>query len=45
MPIVLDEFQWMANDRSGIVSDLKLIWERYLCRMPGVSLVLCGSIA
>jgi len=43
--VVLDEFQWMANYRAEIVSDLKLVWEQYLSRIPGVSLILCGSIA
>jgi len=43
--VVLDEFQWMANYRSAIVSDLKLVWEQYLSRIPGVHLILCGSIA
>lgn len=43
--VVLDEFQWMANYRSAIVSDLKMVWEQYLARIPGVSLILCGSIA
>ncbi|MBT3378475.1 MAG: ATP-binding protein [Lentisphaerae bacterium] len=43
--VVLDEFQWLANYRSAAVSDLKMVWEQYLSRIPGVSLVLCGSIA
>jgi uncharacterized protein len=43
--VVLDEFQWMANYRSAIVSDLKMVWDQYLSRIPGVSLILCGSIA
>ncbi|MFH0946279.1 MAG: ATP-binding protein [Planctomycetota bacterium] len=43
--IVLDEFQWMANYRREIVSDLKMIWDQYLSRIPGVKLILCGSIA
>ena len=28
--IFLDEFQWMANYRREMVSDLKLVWEQYL---------------
>ncbi len=43
--VVLDEFQWMANYRAAIVSDLKMVWDQYLARIPGVSLILCGSIA
>lgn len=43
--VVLDEFQWMANYRSEIVSELKMIWDQYLSRIPNVSMILCGSIA
>jgi uncharacterized protein len=43
--IVLDEFQWMANYRSEIVSELKMVWDQYLAQIPNVSLILCGSIA
>lgn len=43
--IVLDEFQWLANYRREMVADLKLVWEQYLSKVPGVKLILCGSIA
>ncbi len=43
--VVLDELQWMANYRAEIVSELKMVWEQYLSRIPGVKLILCGSIA
>ena len=43
--IVFDEFQWMANYRSGIVSELKMIWDQYLSHVQGTVLLLCGSIA
>ncbi len=43
--VVLDEFQWMANYRAEIVSELKPVWEKYLSRIPGLTLILCGSIA
>ena len=43
--IVLDEFQWMANYRHDLVSDLKMVWEQYLSRIPGVKLIECGTIA
>jgi uncharacterized protein len=43
--IVLDEFQWLANYRREMVADLKLVWEQYLAKVPGVKLILCGSIA
>ncbi len=45
MVIVLDEFQWLANYRQELVSTLKMVWEQYLSRAPGRSLILCGSIA
>ncbi len=43
--LVLDEFQWLANYRKEIVADLKLIWDQYWSQIPGVKLILCGSIA
>jgi uncharacterized protein len=43
--LVFDEFQWMANYRSEIVSDLKMVWEQHLSRNSKVALILCGSIA
>lgn len=43
--IVLDEFQWLANYRQELVSTLKMVWEQYLSRAPGRTLILCGSIA
>ena len=44
--ILLDELQWMANYRSELVSDLKMVWEQYLIKAAAkITLVLCGSIA
>ncbi|MBU0505584.1 MAG: ATP-binding protein [bacterium] len=43
--IVLDEFQWMANYRSELVSVLKMMWDQHLSKLNNVTLVLCGSIA
>jgi AAA+ ATPase superfamily predicted ATPase len=43
--VLLDELQWMANYRSDLVSDLKMVWEQYLCKAGNITLVLCGSIA
>lgn len=43
--VVLDEFQWMANYRTAIVADLKMVWDQYFSHLPGVSLILAGSIA
>jgi uncharacterized protein len=44
-PIVFDEFQWMANYRHELVSELKFAWDRFLSKLPGQKLILCGSIA
>ena len=43
--VVFDEFQWMANYRNEIVAELKLIWDLYLSKIKGITLILCGSIA
>ncbi|MFH1727431.1 MAG: ATP-binding protein [Pseudomonadota bacterium] len=43
--IIFDEFQWMANYRSEIVSELKMVWDQYLKDAGDISLILCGSIA
>ena len=45
MVLVLDEFQWLANFRQELVSTLKMVWEGWLSRVPGRTLILCGSIA
>jgi AAA+ ATPase superfamily predicted ATPase len=44
-PIVFDEFQWMANYRHELVSELKFVWERHFSTLRGQKLILCGSIA
>ena len=43
--ILLDEFQWLANYRTELVSQLKLVWDKLLSKHRTVKLVLCGSIA
>ena len=43
--IVFDEFQWMANYQSELVSVVKMIWEQYLTKNRNITLILCGSIA
>jgi uncharacterized protein len=45
MPVVLDEFQWLANYRYEIVSDLKYVWDRHFSKLRGQKLLLCGSVA
>ena len=43
--IVFDEFPWMASGRSELVSLLKYFWDNRWKANPGITLVLCGSIA
>ena len=43
--VVFDEFQWTANYRTEIVSELKMIWDQYWSKVSGVKMVICGSIA
>jgi AAA+ ATPase superfamily predicted ATPase len=43
--VVFDEFQWMANYRHTLVSDLKMIWDQYWSQSKIKGLILCGSIA
>lgn len=44
--IVIDEFQWLANYRHELVSEIKLFWDRYISKeYPKTTLILCGSIA
>ncbi len=43
--IVFDEFQWMANYRKDIVSELKMMWDQYLSNVGNTTLILCGSVA
>jgi AAA+ ATPase superfamily predicted ATPase len=43
--LVLDEFQWMANYRTEIIANLKMVWDQYLSKISGSSMILSGSIA
>ncbi len=43
--VVLDEFPWMASGRSEIVALLKYFWDNHWKHNPGLTVVLCGSIA
>ena len=45
MIIVLDELQWMANYRAEMIRALKMVWDNYLSKPAGRTLILCGSIA
>jgi len=43
--IVFDEFPWMASGKSELVSLLKFFWDNRWKANPGITLILCGSIA
>lgn len=43
--LVFDEFQWMASYRSALVSEFKMLYDQYLSKVPGLTVILCGSIA
>jgi len=45
-PVVLffDEFQWMASERTRLVSDLKYVWDNYFLKKNRIHLILCGSV-
>lgn len=45
-PIILffDEFQWLAGERSELVSRFKFIWDNRLADLP-VHVILCGSVS
>lgn len=42
--VVFDEFQWMASQRTELVSLLKFYWDKFW-KNKNVMLILCGSIA
>ncbi|MBF0364131.1 MAG: AAA family ATPase [Oligoflexia bacterium] len=43
--LVFDEFQWMANYQSELVSVLKMFYDHYLVPKKNIGIILCGSIA
>ena len=43
--MVFDELQWMANYRKDMISDLKMMWDQYFSKLPGLTLIVCGSNA
>jgi len=43
--VVFDEFPWMASGRSELVALVKYYWDNHWKKNPGLTLVLCGSIA
>jgi len=43
--VLFDEFQWMADLRSGLVSLFKSYWDNFFSKHRKLRLVLCGSIS
>ena len=43
--VVFDEFPWMASGRSELVSLVKYYWDNVWRGNPGLTVVLCGSVA
>ncbi len=43
--LFFDELPWLASPRSGFLTALDHIWNRYLSRDPRVILIVCGSAA
>jgi uncharacterized protein len=43
--LFFDELPWLASPRSGFLQALEHCWNRYLCNMPNVILIVCGSAA
>lgn len=43
--ICMDEFQWIASNRTDLVSSLKFAWDNYFSKIPGLKLIICGSIS
>lgn len=41
--IFLEEFQWLCNYQSELISELKYIWDNSLRHNPNLLLILCGS--
>lgn len=43
--VLLDEFQWLAAERTLLVSTLKEVWDNYFAKNNRVHLIVCGSIS
>jgi len=43
--IFFDEFQWMCEMKSDLVSLFKYHWDNFLSRHPKITFILCGSIS
>lgn len=43
--VFFDELQWMALEKSTIISDLKFIYDNYFKKNNRIHLILCGSVS
>ncbi len=41
--LYLEEYQWLSSYRSQLTAELKLAWDNWLRKNPGLIVVLCGS--
>ena len=43
--VFFDEFQWIAANRTELVSHLKYVWDNYFTKKNNIHLIVCGSIS
>ncbi len=43
--LFLDELPWLASQKSGVLSSVEHVWNRYLSSLDNVILIVCGSTA
>ncbi len=43
--VFFDEFQWMAGERTELVSIFKKVWDQEFSHIPHCKFVLCGSVS
>ncbi len=43
--IFIDELPWLAAEKSSLISELKLFWDRWSIKNPKLVMFLCGSVA
>lgn len=43
--IFIDELPWLAVEKTSLIAELKLFWDRWSFKNPQLVLFLCGSVA
>lgn len=43
--ILFDEITWMGSKDSSFLSKLKIVWDQFFQKHPGLILILCGSLS